>query len=145
VWLRGCGRVVEVWRLVDTRRPIYIRWVGVAGTSKIDIFGSAAGCKFSTDRDTWIASLIPDASLASLIPIQIGTLHAQVYKFGHQWKFGKFCNYARSRNHASSLDSVDVINETHWLQVRRFRNPVSMSTITLQCARAEYKLAKLAP
>ena len=25
--------------------------------------------------------------------------------------------------HASSLDSADVINETHWLQVRRFRNP----------------------
>jgi hypothetical protein len=30
-------------------------------------------------------------------------------------------------NHASSLDSVDAINETHWLQVRRFRNPVSIS------------------
>ncbi len=48
-------------------------------------------------------------------------------------------------NHASSLDSVDVINETHWLQVRGFRNPVSISLITLQCARAEYELAKLAP
>jgi len=34
-------------------------------------------------------------------------------------------------NHASSLDSADVINETHWLQVRRFRNPVSISLITL--------------
>jgi hypothetical protein len=48
-------------------------------------------------------------------------------------------------NHASSLDSVDVINDSHWLQVRRFRNPVSISLITLQCARAEYELAKLAP
>ena len=38
-------------------------------------------------------------------------------------------------NHASLLDSVDVINETHWLQVRRFRNPVSISLITLQCVR----------
>jgi hypothetical protein len=38
--------------------------------------------------------LIPDASLASLIPIQIGTLHAQVCKFAHQWKYDKFCNYA---------------------------------------------------
>ena len=47
-------------------------------------------------------------------------------------------------NHASSLDSVDVINETHWLQVRRFRNPVSISLITLQYARAEYELIKLA-
>jgi hypothetical protein len=46
-------------------------------------------------------------------------------------------------NHASSLDSVDVINDSHWLQVRRFRNPVSISLITLQCARAEYELAKL--
>ena len=35
---------------------------------KLDFIGSAAGCKFSTDRDTGIASLIPDASLASLIP-----------------------------------------------------------------------------
>ena len=51
-------------------------------------------CSLSTDRDTGIASLIPDASLASLIPIRIGTLHAQVCKFGHQWKYGKFRNYA---------------------------------------------------
>ena len=56
----------------------YIGWVGVACTSKNRFLGSAAGCKFSTDRDTGIASLIPDASL---IPIQIGTLHAQVCKF----------------------------------------------------------------
>ena len=35
-------------------------------------------------------------------------------------------------NHVSLLDSVDVINETHWLQVRRFRKPVSISLITLQ-------------
>jgi hypothetical protein len=48
-------------------------------------------------------------------------------------------------NHASSLDSADIINETHWLQVRRFCTPVSISLITLQCARAEYELAKLAP
>ena len=47
-------------------------------------------------------------------------------------------------NHASSLDSADVINDSHWLQVRGFRNPVSISLITLQCARAEYELAKLA-
>ena len=38
-------------------------------------------------------------------------------------------------NHASSLDSADVINETHWLRVRRFRNPVSISLITLHCSR----------
>ena len=50
----------------------------------------------------------------------------------------------QSCNHASSLDSADVINETHWLQVRRFRNPVSISLITLQYARAEYELTKLA-
>ena len=35
--------------------------------------------------------MIPDASL---IPIRIGTLHAHVCKFGHQWKYGKFRNYA---------------------------------------------------
>ena len=35
-----------------------------------------------------------NASLASLIPIQIGTLHAHVCKFGHQWKYAKFRNYA---------------------------------------------------
>ena len=29
-----------------------------------------------------------------MIPIQIGTLHAQVCKSGHQWKYGKFRNYA---------------------------------------------------
>jgi hypothetical protein len=29
-----------------------------------------------------------------LIPIQIGTLHAHVCKFGHQWNYGKFRNYA---------------------------------------------------
>jgi len=28
-------------------------------------------------------------------------------------------------NHASSLGSVDVINETHWLQVRRFHWNIS--------------------
>ena len=104
----------------------------------------SSGLQPSTDRDTGIASLIPDASLASLIPIQIGTLHAQVCKFGHQWKFVSSV-IMQLCNHASSLDSVDVINETHWLQVRRFRNPVSISLITLQCARAEYELAKLAP
>ena len=54
----------------------------------------SSGLQPSTDRDTGIASLIPDASLASLIPIQIGTLHAQVCKFGHQWKYAKFRNYA---------------------------------------------------
>jgi len=72
------------------------------------------------------------------------TLHAQVCKFGHQWKYGKFRNYAimQSRKFTGFRD---VINETHWLQVRRFRNPVSISLITLQCARAEYELAKLAP
>ena len=70
----------------------YIRWEGVACTSKTRFIGSAAGCKFSTDRDTGITSLIPDASLASLIPNQIRTLHAQVCKFGHQWEYARFRN-----------------------------------------------------
>jgi len=59
----------------------------------------SSGLQPSTDRDTGIASLIPDASLASLIPIQIGTLHAQVCKFGHQWKCSKFRNYAIIQSH----------------------------------------------
>jgi len=95
----------------------------------------------STDRDTVIASLIPDASLASLIPIQIGTLHAQVCKLVISGSMVSFL-IMQVCNHASSLDSVDVINDSHSLQVRRFRNPVSISLITLQCARAEYELAK---
>ena len=66
--------------------------------------------QFSADRDTGTARLIPDASLESLIPIQIGTLHAQVCKFGHQWKCGlearlsKFCSYG---NYATT--------QVHWI------------------------------
>ena len=64
-------------------------------------------------------------------------------QFGHQWKYDKFCNYAiiQSRKFTGFRRCH---NNSHWLQVRRFRNPVSISLITLQCARAEYELAKLA-
>jgi len=58
-----------------------------------------------------LQGLIPDASLASLIPIQIGTLHAQVCKFGHQWKYMVSFVIMKLCNHASSLDSADVIND----------------------------------
>ena len=45
-------------------------------------------------------------------PNPIGTLHAQVCKFGHQWKYSSSI-IMQLCNHASSLDSADVINETH--------------------------------
>ena len=90
---RGLTREFGRWA-----STLYIRWEGVACTSKNRFLGSAAGCKFSTDRDTGIASLIPDASFVSLIPIQIGTLHAHVCKFGHQWKYAKFRNYANMQS-----------------------------------------------
>ena len=35
-----------------------------------------------------------------------------MHKFGHQCKYGKFRNYAIKCNHASSLDSADVINDS---------------------------------
>jgi hypothetical protein len=105
----------------------------------------SSGLQPSTDRDTGIASLIPDASLASLIP-QSKSGHC-MHKFASLVISGSIPSSVIMQlcNHTSSLDSVDVINETHCLQVRRFRNPVSISLITLQCARAEYELAKLAP
>ena len=69
-----------------------------------------------------------------------------MHKFASLLISGSMTSYViiQLSNHASSLDSVDAINNSHWLQVRRFRNPVSISLITLQCARAEYELAKLA-
>ena len=72
----------------------------------------SSGLQPSTDRDTGIASLIPDASLASLIPIQIGTLHAQVASLVIS---GSLVSSVIMQlcNHANSLDSADVINETH--------------------------------
>ena len=87
-------------------------YIGGGGIRVLRFFGNPGVCNPSIDwygSGHWIASLIPDASLVSS-----KSGHC-MRKFGHQWKYCKFRNYAimQSRKLTGfNQDSADVINDS---------------------------------
>jgi hypothetical protein len=106
-WIEGEYIRRRLWSLACCFFVLYIRWVGESEPTSKSIF-SGLQPKYGS-RDTGIASLIPDASLASLIPIQIGNC---MHKFASLVISGSMVSSVIMQlcNHASSLDSADVIN-----------------------------------